>query len=149
MVCIGNRKSPFLFQSFQLIKILTWNWYVKRASLMLKITMFELIYFSTVLQVLKQVGVQNLFDKKGNFSDLYECSPKHSLDKCLLDTEIIHNAKIEVNELGSKASAMTSVIATQFSRPFDFNCNRPFVFIVHDKKFKEILFAGVFRGPEI
>lgn len=93
------------------------------------------------------MGVQNLFDNKGNFGDLYECGALHSHDECLLETEMKHMAKIEVNESGSKASAMTSVIFYQLSRPSEFYCDRPFVFIVHDEKFEEVLFAGVYRGP--
>lgn len=92
------------------------------------------------------MGVQNLFDNKGNFGDLYECGALHPHDECLLETEMKHMAKIEVNESGSKASAMTSKIV-KYSMPSKFYCDRPFVFIVHDEKFEEVLFAGVYRGP--
>lgn len=29
---------------------------------------------------------------------------------------------------------------------FKFNCNRPFMFMIHDQKINEILFAGIYRG---
>lgn len=93
------------------------------------------------------MGVQNLFDKNGNFCDLYEGGALHSHDECLLETEMKHMAKIEINESGSKISAITSVMAGKLSMPFHFYCNRPFVFIVHDEKFEEVLFAGIYRGP--
>lgn len=88
------------------------------------------------------MGVQNLFDGNGNFCDLYEGG-----DECLLKTEMRHKAKIEINESGSKASAFTSVTGYKISDFFNFYCDRPFVFIVHDEKFEEVLFAGVYRGP--
>lgn len=89
------------------------------------------------------MGVQNLFNDNGHFCDLYEGEG----DECLLKTEIQHKAKIEINESGSKASAFTSDRFCRLPREFVFYCDRPFVFIVHDEKFEEVLFAGVYRGP--
>lgn len=93
------------------------------------------------------MGVQNLCDGNGNFYDLCEGGALHSHDECLLETEMRHKAKIEINESGSKASAFTSVIGREFLPSFHFYCDRPFVFIVHDEKFEGVLFAGVYRGP--
>lgn len=125
-----------------MIKSLTWNRYVKTASV--ESNDVQINFLFKRLQVLKRMGVQNLFNRKGNFCDLYEGAAKY--DECLLDTVIKHRAKFEINESGSKASAVT-LIYSKLSMPFHFNCNRPFVFIIHDAKFEGILFAGVYRGP--
>lgn len=89
------------------------------------------------------MGVQNLFDQNGNFCDLIE----DDAYECLLETEMKHKAKIEINESGTKASATTTIIGSRFSRLPFFYCDHPFVFIVHDEKFEEVLFTGVYRGP--
>lgn len=94
------------------------------------------------------MGVHHLFNE-ANFSNIYECNDTQ--DECLLKTNMKHVAKVEVDELGSVAAAFTygnfAYTGAKYSKPKDFHCDHPFVFIIHDEKFKEIVFAGVYRGP--
>lgn len=61
--------------------------------------------------------------------------------------EILHKSKIEIDETSTTAAAATVIVPKSFSLETFFECNHPFLFIIHDKKFNEILFAGIYRGP--
>lgn len=66
----------------------------------------------------------------------------------LVDLDSFHQANIEVDERGTVAAAATAVLTLTSSPSLIFICNRPFMFLIHDKRSKEILFTGVYRGPE-
>lgn len=102
-----------------------------------------LTIFDIINQVLKRMGVGNLFDADSNFTGFAE-KTELKLD------DAIHKAKIEINEEGSTAAAATVLFSFRSSRPLEpseFHCNHPFLFLIHDQKSKEILFAGVYKGP--
>ena len=91
------------------------------------------------MQVLKHIGAGV------EFSDFVE-------NKTLRCDEVYHQAKIEINEEGSDASAVTMLLKRRSHNPFiegryHFICNKPFLFLIYDKKSKEILFSGVYREP--
>lgn len=92
---------------------------------------------------MEKLGVGNLFTNDADFSTLTS-EGKISLGSAL------HKAKIEVNEVGTKAAAATVLFTFRSSRPIEpaqFNCNHPFVYLIYDKLEKAILFTGVFRRP--
>lgn len=92
------------------------------------------------------MGFQSLFDGTANFSSILECKNQ------TLITIIEHKAKIEVDELGTTAAAATAMEIMIASAPREpsikFNCDHPFIFLIHDAKFNEILFAGIYRDPK-
>lgn len=58
-------------------------------------------------------------------------------------------AKIEMDEndpVDSSFSKFINFPGLNDLDKFDFNCNHPFMFMIHDQKFNEILFAGIYRG---
>lgn len=69
-------------------------------------------------------------------------------------SKVIHQAVVEVNEEGTEAAAATAVImmtkcaAIRPAPIIEFNCNRPFLFIIHDKIHHSALFLGKFVKPE-
>lgn len=72
----------------------------------------------------------------------------------LVVSNVIHQATIEVNEEGSEATAATAVVmrlkrAAVFrpNEPINFFCNRPFLFMIHDKSKHSILFYGRYSRP--
>lgn len=86
------------------------------------------------------MGVKNLF---GTTSDLsgFSSTTKLSFD------DMIHKAKIEIDEEGSVAAAATATVSRGISpSPVEFHCDHPFVFVIHDVSAGVILFTGVYRG---
>lgn len=70
----------------------------------------------------------------------------------LFISKVIHQAVLEVNEQGTEAAAATAVVVTMkrsmmIEQTFDFVCNRPFLFIIHDTTNDCILFMGKYSHP--
>ena len=69
-------------------------------------------------------------------------------------SKIIHKTFINVNEKGTEAAAATmGVMVFKLAHmidpvmPVEFRCNRPFIFVIHEKATKGILFVGKFMKP--
>lgn len=88
---------------------------------------------------MERMGASDLFNRNANLTDFSESTKL----KCL---DIEHKAKIEIDETGTTAAAITPIYIAQ-SMGINFNCNHPFMFIIYDEEYKEILFAGIYRGP--
>jgi serine protease inhibitor len=70
-------------------------------------------------------------------------------------SKVIHKAFVEVNEKGTEAAAATAVIMVALTGmpttvPFTptFNADRPFLFVIRDKKTASILFVGRITNPQ-
>ena len=67
-------------------------------------------------------------------------------------SKVLHQAVVEVNEEGTEAAAATAVVMmtrmAMVYEPYEFNCNRPFIFIIHDKVQNSILFIGKYSKPQ-
>lgn len=70
-------------------------------------------------------------------------------DDSLRVASVVQNAKIEVDEDGTVAAAVTgiSVVPLIASSTLVFNANRPFIFMIVDSDTKETLFSGRFMQP--
>lgn len=64
--------------------------------------------------------------------------------KPLYVSKILHKAVIEINEAGSEAAAASVLFSRDILYP-NFNCNRPFIFIIHDRR--NVLFIGKINNP--
>jgi serpin B len=68
--------------------------------------------------------------------------------------EIFHQAVIEVNEEGTVAAAATAIFSKDYCKtlfdiePQEFICNRPFLFVIHDKISNNVLFFGKLVNPQ-
>ena len=90
------------------------------------------------------MGIKEVFDEVE--ADLSGMNGKRNLSV----TRVIQEAFIDVNEEGSKASAATSVIIDWHSmgpKREIFKCNHPFMFMIIDNDFSNILFAGNVMHP--
>jgi serpin B len=95
-------------------------------------------------QPLKALGIHDAFDEfKANFSGMTGRSN-------LFISKAIHKAFVDVNEEGTEAAAATAVVMDTKSlrRGFVFRANRPFVFMILDKKSGTILFLGRIMNPK-
>ena len=109
--------------------------------------------------VIEGMGAPLPFSKNANF-DRMATFPQASLpDWCGLKiTNIIHQANIDVDEAGSEAAAATAVvmggvmvtsarIGPPPPPPFIFRADRPFMFLLRDKRTGAILFMGRMHDP--
>jgi serine protease inhibitor len=66
---------------------------------------------------------------------------------------VIHKATLDLDEKGTEASAVTSMVFRAQSAPpplppLDFIANRPFVVVITERKSDAILFMGVVMNPQ-
>ncbi len=92
---------------------------------------------------LKSLGMRKVFTDESEVTRFYgDYSPLH------ID-EVYHKTKLDVNEEGTEAAAITEVImkdnAVAFveDKPVEFYCNIPFVFVIRDGKYGVDLFTGI------
>ena len=67
-------------------------------------------------------------------------------DGTLLTPRILNKSFIEVDENGVKAASATFPGMEQ-REAIKFICNRPFLFLIHDKDYKNIFFIGKYADP--
>lgn len=108
---------------------------------------FKLEFKKELASTLAKLGAPNAFDTdKADFSGL-------SNEDGIFISKVIHQAVVEVNEKGTEAAAATAVMmmkrcALVMDIPEEFICNRPFLFLIHEKKGNGVLFMGKFMRPE-
>ncbi|KAK3916935.1 Serine protease inhibitor 88Ea [Frankliniella fusca] len=105
---------------------------------------FKVEQSADLVGTLEALGVGDLFKASANLTSLTG-QPGITFDR------IMHKAKIEVDEQGTKAAGATALFAFRSSRPLtpiQFICNHPFVYMLYDKGQKTVLFAGVYRTPK-
>lgn len=94
----------------------------------------------TLNVILEQMGLTDIFDaKKANLSKI----TSHPIYL----SRLIHKTRIEVNEVGSIASAATGAIFANKAISPRFYANRPFAFLIIEKSANTLLFCGQVRNP--
>lgn len=94
----------------------------------------------TLNVILEQMGISDIFNPiRANLSGI----SKHSI----FLSRIIHKAKIDVNEVGTVATAATGAIFANKATPPRFYANRPFAFLIVEKNTRALLFGGQVRNP--
>ena len=118
----------------------------------LKLPRFETAFDTNdaggLIELLKGMGIRQVFDE--NFAQV----PNMCENADLFIGMMKQKAKIEVNEEGSEAAAVTvagtyvntSVGPTQEPPKATFHANRPFVYLIHEQSSGVILFVGKFMG---
>lgn len=89
--------------------------------------------------LLEEMGIKDIF---GNGANLHRIS-----DDPIYVSSIVHKAVVEVNEEGTVAAAASGGSVSFKATPFDFNCNRPFGFLMIERRTGTLLFAGQVRRP--
>ncbi|KAF2363965.1 Serpin domain [Trinorchestia longiramus] len=98
-----------------------------------------------LMGALQKMGVTHLFDR--SLADLSDFSK----DEQLSVGKSLHKAFVEVSEEGTEAAAATALISFRSARPAGpskFECNHPFLFIIHDNVTKNVLFMGAYKAPQ-
>ncbi len=87
----------------------------------------------------KQLRVTVPFDRaQANFGAMTNATNKFRID------EIYHQATVSVNEQGTEASGCNVLFMANdyVTEVLELNCNRPFIFVIHDTVLNDILFIG-------
>merc|ERR1719209_1674084 len=94
---------------------------------------------------LKKVGCSSMLDEKEADLSLISKNEKLSVSK------VLHLANIEVNEEGADAAASGVITLVPISADFEevpeFNCNRPFYFMIRERSSGLTLFSGRVENP--
>jgi len=102
---------------------------------------FELEYDKVLNDVLKALGMQDAFDPM--VADFSGIKPDHDM----WISEVKHKTYVKVNEEGTEAAAVTSVtVVDSAAGPF-MTVDRPFLFVIHDKNSKAMMFMGKIVDP--
>jgi serpin B len=103
--------------------------------------------FQAVLRIplgeeLKKMGMPLAFSRAADFSGI--ATGEH-----LSLAEVVHKAYIEVDEVGTEASAATAVVVggTRNVHPFSFRADHPFLYLIRDTQTGSILFLGRVSDP--
>ncbi len=102
---------------------------------------FTLEYKITLNEILKSLGMEIAFD-----ADRADFSPINP-DYQLFISNVLHKSFIKIDEEGTEAAAATSVEISLTSVPMTLRFNRPFVFVIRERKSNTVLFIGIFQEP--
>lgn len=104
-----------------------------------------ILYVGNRFQILEQMGIGNMFKGNVDLSALTGNANDVTVD------DVVHKAKISIDEEGTIAAAATAFIMSRSSRPvepFKFRCNHPFIYFIFDKVTGSVLFMGVYNSPK-
>jgi len=112
-----------------------------------KLPVFKVEYKNNLNDVLKEMGMKLPFDSaSADFSNLKDSKAPLWLGS------VLHNCVVSVDEEGTEAAALTSVMLEGMAIPpeeiKEFYVNKPFIFIIEDNKSNAILFVGKVEKPQ-
>ena len=116
-----------------------WTSRMKVAEVVVRIPRFKFSWGSTILNpALEALGLKLAFTPKADFSGITE--------KPLYINKVIHQTYIEVNEMGTEATASTAASFLE-SLPPVFCADHPFLFLIQENNSGNILFLGRIMNP--
>ena len=111
-----------------------------------KISSFETEYFVSLKDILPKMGIKQAFSTAADFSAM-------SSAPYLYIGDVLHKAKIKVDEEGTEAAAVTDITmmcgsAGPGSTPptYEFHADRPFLYVITEISTGAIYFIGQYTG---
>ena len=146
MVVLLPREGKDLSNLLQTMDAKKWKDNLKNtysSEVDLKLPRFTSAYTRELNDVLKLLGMNAMFDpSKANLTKMSAVSSFVSM--------VLQKAKIEVDEEGSKAAAVTVIetapTAVAPSKPILFHANRPFMYAIVEHSTGTIFFMGTYQG---
>ncbi|XP_063155867.1 serpin E3 [Candoia aspera] len=118
-----------------------WSSTLRRTGMDIFLPRFNIQNHLDLKTILPAFGITDMFDQtEANFKGISEQGG-------LYISEVIHKAKIEVTEDGTRASGMTAMVLLKRSRAPVFKADRPFNFILRQARTGSILFIGRLTNP--
>lgn len=117
------------------------------ADVDVKIPSFESEYFVSLSEILQKMGIRQAFGVGGSpdFSAMTTAT--------VFISDVLHKAKIKVDESGSEAAAVTDIVmdyassGTPYTPPtYEFHADRPFLYIITEVSTGAIYFIGQYTG---
>jgi len=146
MVVLLPREGKDLSSLLQTMDAKKWKDNLKNtysSEVDLKLPRFTSAYTRELNDVLKLLGMNTMFER--GKADL----TKMSMAKAFVSM-VLQKAKIDVDEEGSKAAAVTVVetldAAAPPSKPIMFHANRPFMYAIVEHSTGTIFFMGTYQG---
>ena len=103
-------------------------------------------------EILKDLGIKDAFD--ANKADFTKIIKRNNVVNNIYIGEAIHKTHIDLNEKGTKAAAITyfgmfknTAIKPEEKETINIKFNKPFIYIIRDKKSNEMLFFGAVYKP--
>ena len=111
----------------------------------LQLPKFRIETQALLADILTAMGMPLAFSNAADFTGITKDEP-------LKIDQVVHKAFVEVDENGTEAAAATAVLAKATAAPVpvpvvEFNCNRPFIFVIRDNATGAILFTGRVADP--
>ncbi len=103
------------------------------------------------MEVLSNLGIKDAFDSTN--ADFTKMVSKEKRFGNIYVGEAIHKTHIELNEKGTKAAAVTyfgmydNALAQKETKTIEITFDKPFAYIIRDKKTNELLFFGTVYEP--
>ena len=127
-----------------------WTGSFETAEGHLRLPRFKLTHGATLNSALDKLGMGIAFDsRRARFDAINPTSLPIWVDK------VLHRAFVEVNEEGTEAAAVTTVLMASCAlkpckpcRTFNMIVDRPFFFAIRDDDTKTILFMGAVEEPD-
>lgn len=108
---------------------------------------FQFRWKSSLNYALKQLGMENAFDDRADFSKMFKES-SHRI------SDVVHEVYIDVDEEGTEAAAATgaviSVTSVRVDEPkiYEVRADRPFLFAIHEVATNAPIFMGHVTNPK-
>jgi len=109
-----------------------------------------MIFFLKISKVIHDMGCKDIFDQtKANFSNLID--PEKLQTRSFFIDKFFTMSSIDMFDKNSFKLADEKQVATSKigMAPLEFNCNKPFLFVIHDNVFDNILFIGRYVKPVV
>jgi len=107
---------------------------------------FQFRWKSSLTYALKQLGMENAFDDRADFSKMFKES-SHRI------SDVVHEVYIDVDEEGTEAAAATGAVISVTSarvdppKVYEVRADRPFLFAIHDTESNAPIFMGHVTNP--
>ncbi len=138
----GQHTVNDVVQELNQEKLSAWLAAADTSGMELHLPKFKLEYKTKLNETLAALGMGIAFSSGADFSNMVEGAYPLAI------SEVMHKTFLEVNEEGTEAAAVTSVVISVTSAgPAALDVNRPFVFLIREKSSNTILFIGKLMQP--
>ena len=118
---------------------------IRKQKVSVRLPKFKMTWELDLVKTFKAMGIKDAFVyRRADFSGM-------DGSRTLFISAIVHKAFVGVDEVGTEAAAATAVVMTKGCAGPKYPCfcaDRPFVFVIRDRKTGSILFMGRVTNPE-